>query len=146
MPTGYRGFAGPRGSTTLIYGDCARAHDRRGCPPVQFLVWPVCSTPGPLHPGRLGDPVRRTRIRGAAAFLAFLFVGGMWELHTRHVMVRVFAGGREGRRVLAALRGLNPPSVRAGAGRALRPAPGALRGRLACQPAFSFLGRPIRPR
>lgn len=130
-------------TTTVIYGDCARAPDRRGCESIHFQVSPVCSIPPAPRRGPGAGPLRRIRLRGAAAFL---FAGGMWELHTRHVVVRVFAGGRRGRQVLVALRGLNPPAGGVRAGRPLPPpAPGALSDGLPCHRAFDFLGRPIPP-
>jgi Tol biopolymer transport system component len=116
------------GSTYFFYGDCRTSG--RGCAQVQYQITDVCRAPPPNVRGPLpGIAVTRARIRGAPAFN----LGFQWEVYTGRVMIRVFATGRAGRQVIAALRGLNPPAKNLRPGRPFPPPiAGALERRLPC--------------
>jgi hypothetical protein len=115
-------------STYFFYGDC-RTFDR-GCGQIQYQIMDVCTVPPPGRRGPLPFSLTRTRIRGVPAFaLGF----GQWEIYTGRVVIRVFASGRAGRRVIAGLRGLNAPAKNLRPGRPFPPPiPGALERRLPC--------------
>ena len=112
----------------FTYGDCRTTGGE--CNEVQYQVADVCTAPPPNVRGPLpGLEVTRTRIRGVPAF----DLGFQWEIFTGRVLIRVYATGRDARRVIAGLRGLNGPAKGLRPGQRFPPPiPGALERQLPC--------------
>jgi dipeptidyl aminopeptidase/acylaminoacyl peptidase len=94
----------------------------------QIQLWPACArVPAHVHGGAEG----RISVRGVEGFV---FEGGnRLEVVTGKTTIVIFGERHQVVRVARALRALNPPVARGGAGALPRPAAGALAGELRCR-------------